>query len=184
MPQPTSTTVVEGQFDDCDECGEDKIELIPSRILDEKILDKGDGSSGDENTDDYDYDDEDEDEDMEEIRGRLTSARMERNATEASEKSRGGGSDGGKNLKFLNKIFVGDYQPSSSLASKVTNELNATNKGEKIRTKDKSHRATTEQVSPGLVRSDRRVGWGDSDPVGEFRTPSSPGCNRKQKTDV
>ena len=171
MPQPTSTTVVEGQFDDCDECGEDKIELIPSRILDEKIVDKGEGSSGDENIDDYDYDDEDEDEDMEEIRGRLTSARMERNATEASEKSRGGGSDGGKNLKFLNKIFVGDYQPSSSLASKVTNELNATNKGEKIRTKDKSHRATTEQVSPGLVRSER-VGWENY----EFpRTPVSTG---------
>ena len=143
-PTPTTTTVVEGQFDDCDECGEDKIELIPSRILEDKILDNDRGSSGDEISDD------DEDEDMEEIRGRLTSARMERNGGEATEKSRGGGSDGGKNLKFLNKIFVGDYQPTSSLASKVTNELNATKKEEKIRTKDKSHRATTEQVSSRL----------------------------------
>ena len=65
--------------------------------------------------------------------------------------SGGGVSDGGKNLKFLNKIFVGEYQPDSAMASKVTNELNASHRTEKIKTKDKSHRATTEQVRVGKL---------------------------------
>jgi len=156
MPPP-NPTVVAGQFDDLDEDPVPKeIELVPSqRLVVEKVgnaaIDESSSGTVSEEEDSYD-DDEDDDDDMIEVRSKMKAMRADE-ANEGTGKCRGGGggggggvSDGGKNLKFLNKIFVGEYQPNSSMASKVTNEINASSKGEKIKTKDKSHRATTEQV--------------------------------------
>ena len=137
-----------------------KIELVPCRLLVEKKnetteIDSETDSQYDESIDEEDDVDDDDDDDMEEIRSKLKSMKAEGSGEMTSSKCRGTGgsggvSDGGKNLKFLNKIFVGEYQPgsaSSSFTSKVANELNASSKADKIKTKDKSHRATTEQVN-------------------------------------
>ena len=152
MPPP-NPSVVEGQFDDLDEDPLSKeIQLVPSQPLVVKVVngENDESSTGTESEEEDSYDeDDDDDDDMIEVRSKMKAMRAE-GANEGTGKCRGGGSggvsDGGKNLKFLNKIFVGEYQPNSAMASKVTNELNATGKGEKIKTKDKSHRATTEQV--------------------------------------
>ena len=160
MPPP-NPIVVEGQFDDHEEDPvSTQIKLVPSQLLEEKRRNEGGGNGGgkgDESTetdtdDDGDsVDDDEDDDDLIEVRSKMKALRAE-GAQEMTGKSRGGGgggggvSDGGKNLKFLNKIFVGEYQPDSGMAAKVTNELNASHRTDKIKTKDKSHRATTEQV--------------------------------------
>ena len=168
---PPDSSVVVGQFEDCeDDVVAEKVEAIPTLKSTVKVTfdsKKISYSFGDDSADDEyeDYEYEDDDDDMEEIRSKMTSMRAERDANQSAGKNRGTGgggggggkggggvNDGGKNLKFLNKIFVGEYQPNSKqLTSKVANELNAANKPEKMRTKDKSHRATTEQVFSILV---------------------------------
>jgi len=149
MPPPDST-VVDGQFDDCDN---ENVVVTPTLVTPKNGYE--DDVSEDSYFDDSEDEDDDDDEDMEEIRRRMTSMRSERDVNQSTGKIRAGGggggvgaggSDGGKNLKFLNKIFVGEYQPNAALNSKVTNELHVANKADKMKTKDKSHRATTEQV--------------------------------------
>ena len=157
---PPDPVVVAGQFDDLEDDDVSpilkKIELVPCRLLEEKKNEttKIDSETDSQYDESIDEEDDDDDDDMEEIRSKLKSMKAEGSGEMTSSKCRGTGgsggvSDGGKNLKFLNKIFVGEYQPgsaSSSFTSKVANELNASSKADKIKTKDKSHRATTEQV--------------------------------------
>ena len=144
---PPDSSVVVGQFDDCEDDVAEKVETVPMM----KIIER-DTHVNEEDTDDSLTDDsaDDDDDDMEEIRCKLTSmqsaGKNRSGGSGGGGKGGGGDNDGGKNLKFLSKIFVGEYQPNSALTSKVSNELNAANKPERFKTKDKSHRATTEQV--------------------------------------
>jgi len=96
--------------------------------------------------DSYEEDEFTSEDEVEDIRQEIKTMRTERDNGNRGSCLKT--SDGGKNYKLLNKIFVGEYQPSSAnaLSSKIINELNSSNRGEKIKTKDKSHRATVEQV--------------------------------------